>query len=264
MPAANVAKPGKAQKVEHTLVSPFDEVELNNSAAPSPFDVSESARKSRSEPKAVRENARYFVITSNSAENVVRSVRHNVWATQRKNESKLDEAYRSGAQVILLFSVQRSEAYQGYAQMRSAVGRSKLKGADPFNGFGRLFDVEWLRLYDLPFREVQHLRNPLAEDGKVTMSRDGQELANSVGHRLCSMIDKHIDQPDSFPLQEVSSFQASADGGSIKRRKFQHAPHPLEDGFEKQVDFFLSMQYEDYVEWWKHYGASSPGPTPPP
>eukprot|EP00438_Fugacium_kawagutii_P016554 Skav230615 [mRNA] locus=scaffold3185:66492:71078:- [translate_table: standard] len=105
---------------------------------------------------------------------------HNVWATQRKNETKLDEAYRSGDPIILLFSVQRSDAFQGYAQMRSSVGRSKLRGLDPFNGFGRLFDVEWLRLHDLPFREVQHLRTG---DVNVTMARDGQEIENNIGRR---------------------------------------------------------------------------------
>jgi hypothetical protein len=55
--------------------------------------------------------------------------------------------------------------------------------------------------------------------------------------------------------------------GDGKRRKIQHTlhpPHPLEDGFDKQVEFFLAMQYEDYVEWWKRFGASSPGPAPPP
>ena len=137
--------------------------------------------------------------------------------------------------MILLFSVQRSEAFQGYAQMRSTLGRSKLRGPDPFNGFGKLFDVEWLRLHDLPFREVAHLRTG---ESKVTMSRDGQEIENSAGRRVCAMIDKHIDEPESWPTPEVAY-------SDPKRRKAHHTPHPLEDGFEKQVEFFLNMQYED-------------------
>eukprot|EP00434_Breviolum_minutum_P001406 symbB.v1.2.001236.t1/scaffold63.1/size477159/7 len=90
------------------------------------------------------------------------------------------------------------------------------------------------------------------------MARDGQEIEKGVGRKVCSIIDKHIDDPESFP--QVQTWHLS----ETKRRKSHHAPHPLEDGFDKQVDFFLNMQYEDYVEWWKHYGASSPGPAPPP
>ena len=104
------------------------------------------------------------------------------------------------------------------------------------------------------------------------MSRDGQEIENSVGRRVCSMIDKHIDEPDSFPEMPpfATTWSPQSPEGDGKRTKIQHTlhplhpPHPLEDGFDKQVEFFLAMQYEDYVEWWKRFGASSPGPAPPP
>mmetsp|Transcript_786 Transcript_786/g.1967 ORF Transcript_786/g.1967 Transcript_786/m.1967 type:complete len:301 (-) Transcript_786:76-978(-) len=300
MPAANVAKPGRVlpagrvavaaaaeaprkSEPDGSVASPFDA----QIVSASPFDVDES-RAPRPAVQAVHDGeARYFVITSSSAENVVKSIRHNVWATQRKNEQKLDEAYRSGLPVLLLFSVQRSEAFQGYARMRSAVGRSKLKGTDPFHGFGRLFDVEWLRLHDLPFREVQQLRNPLADDAKVTLSRDGQELASSTGHKLCALIDKHIDEPESFPVRRevvptwqmswplpapgpgpvgtTASERSESEGTRRKRRrKLRNAPHALEDGFDKQVEYFLSLDYQDYLEWWKRSGAVSPGPAPLP
>ncbi|CAJ1416960.1 unnamed protein product [Effrenium voratum] len=105
---------------------------------------------------------RFFVITSNVGDNVVKSVENNVWATQRKNEPLLIDAFRSCRAVILIFSVSRSGAFQGYARMRSLPGHSRCK-ADPFSGFGRLFDVEWLRLQDVIMPEVSYLRNPLDE-----------------------------------------------------------------------------------------------------
>lgn len=301
MPAANVAKPGRAlpagrvpvaeekprdEPQEGTAASPFDASPFDAHIPASPFDVGEGRPRQRQAVQTLHtDDARYFVITSNSAENVVKSIRHNVWATQRKNEQKLNEAYHSGCTVFLLFSVQRSEAFQGYAKMRSAVGRSQLRGTDPFNGFGRLFDVEWMRLHDLPFREVQQLRNPLAEDGKVTLSRDGQELANGTGRKLCAIIDKHIDEPESFPVRHevpASLWQTSwaapfpatpgfpteraeSEGTRRKRRrKLRNAPHALEDGFDEHVEYFLGMDYEDYVEWWKRSGAIGPGPAPLP
>eukprot|EP00931_Biecheleriopsis_adriatica_P050135 TRINITY_DN29016_c0_g1_i1.p1 TRINITY_DN29016_c0_g1~~TRINITY_DN29016_c0_g1_i1.p1 ORF type:complete len:293 (+),score=58.21 TRINITY_DN29016_c0_g1_i1:49-927(+) len=292
MPAGHVAKPGKstplpvgrqaAQEkgaVPAAAASPFDAAGV---AASSPFDVGEAEgkRKAAREPaqEALHtEKTRYFVITSNTSENVVKSIRTNLWATQRKNEQKLDEAFKTASAVILVFSVNRSDAFQGYARMRSLVGRPKSRGSDPFNGFGRLFDVEWLRLHDLPYHEVQ-------------FSRDGQELSNSCGRKLCGLIDRHIDDPDSFPAprRPEASGQAwqpplqspqlpasgrdsssGSEGHKSKRkrrreRKYRHAPHPLEDGFDKQVEFFLSLDYEDYVEWWQRFGAVSPGPAPLP
>merc|ERR1711957_856548 len=60
-------------------------------------------------------------------------------------------------------------------------------------------EVEWLRLHDLQYREVELLRNPLNGDQAVRFSRDGQELTNTVGRRLCGIIDRHIDDPENFP-----------------------------------------------------------------
>merc|ERR1712137_129829 len=106
---------------------------------------------------------------------------------------------------MLVFSVNGSEAFQGYARMRSPIGHSRSRCIDPFNGFGRLFDIEWLRLHDLEYREVETLRNPLNGDRHVRFSRDGQELSNEVGKALCNLIDAHVEHPCSAPQLAVSS-----------------------------------------------------------
>jgi len=145
---------------------------------------------------------RYFIITSNIGEHVVKSVEHSVWATQRKNEQKLNDAFRTSTAVILVFSVNKSGAFQGYARMRSLTGRATCRG-DPFNGFGRLFDVEWLRLHDIDVAEVNYLRNPLDESRQVGYSRDGQELAHSVGAELCRHFDVQIYREDPSTYEPV-------------------------------------------------------------
>lgn len=153
----------------------------------------------RRSPLSEDPKTRFFVITSNTGENVVKSVQHNVWATQRKNEQKLNEAFRSAPAVILVFSVNKSGAFQGYARMRSTTGRSTCT-SDPFNGFGRLFDIEWMRLHDLEVIELQHLRNALDEHRQVGFSRDGQELSHSVGSELCRLFDVrvYLEEPMSY------------------------------------------------------------------
>lgn len=270
---------------------------------PSPWHYALPTQPPADEPLAPRadlhtDRTRYFVITSNTKENVVKSVRYSLWATQKKNERALDEAFQTAPAVILVFSVNRSDAFQGYALMRSPIGRPQSRSRDPFNGFGRLFDIEWLRLHDLPYREVKDVRNPLNMDRPVQFSRDGQELSNTAGRRLCGLIDRHIDDPDSFPKPEAqptstpappevqlpqlysldhgpasippavsrSSRSRSRSRGRRRKRekKYRRAPHPLEATFDEQVDFFLSLDFDDYVEWFRRFAAFSPGPTPPP
>mmetsp|Transcript_62995 Transcript_62995/g.137616 ORF Transcript_62995/g.137616 Transcript_62995/m.137616 type:complete len:355 (-) Transcript_62995:177-1241(-) len=220
------------------------------SAAPSP---------SEDRPSVHTDKTRYFVITSSNKENVVKSVKYNLWATQRKNEQRLDEAFRTAPAVVLIFSVNRSDCFQGYARMRSLVGQPASSSVDPFNKFGRLFDLEWLRLHDLPFREVDHLRNPLNGDRPVQTSRDGQELSNMCGRRLCTLIDQHIDEPDRF----LPRTQASADEEPPVKRRRAEAPEPTEALLEGQVEYFLSLSFENYCEWYARFGSTRPGPVAP-
>ncbi len=80
--------------------------------------------------------------------------------------------------VILIFSVNMSGFFQGYAQMMSAVGwrRDNIwsKGCGKINPWGCSFKVKWLRLNDLPFQKTLHLKNPLNDFKPVKISRDCQ------------------------------------------------------------------------------------------
>ena len=81
--------------------------------------------------------------------------------------------------------------------MRGLPGQS-LK-ADPFHGFGRLFDVEWLRLQDVVLPEVSYLRNGL-DSQPVSACRDGQELSYEAGKELCTHFDVrvYLEDPESY------------------------------------------------------------------
>lgn len=54
------------------------------------------------------------MIKSWNHDNVVQAMKDGVWATQEKNQSLLTEAFHTSRHVILLFSVNRSMAFQGY------------------------------------------------------------------------------------------------------------------------------------------------------
>ena len=55
---------------------------------------------------------RYFIVKSCNRENLELSVQQGVWATQRSNEAKLNEAFDSADNVILIFSVNRTRHFQ--------------------------------------------------------------------------------------------------------------------------------------------------------
>ncbi|CAE7805795.1 CPSF30 [Symbiodinium microadriaticum] len=133
---------------------------------------------------------RYFVIKSSSHKNLVLSIEHKVWATpSRQNQEKLNEAFRTAPHVILLFSVNGSGCFQGYAKMLGPVGHVS---TDVFEGFGRSFEVRWLRLDDLDFSEVSDIVNPWNENRSVKVSRDGQELPHAVGRQVCELVDHRV------------------------------------------------------------------------
>jgi len=191
-----------------------------------PEDDSDGAML-RGEPPAskihVHQGTRYFVIKSNNHKNLVLSIENSVWATQRHNEEKLNEALQNAPHVILIFSVNCSGSFQGYAKMLGRVGSSKK--AHVFNGYGRAFDVHWLRLDDLDFAEVSGLINPWNENKSVKISRDGQELPNSVGRQLCEMIDLRVFRGDPKGYATDANEAETGGFGGPSPREGQLGPH---------------------------------------
>jgi hypothetical protein len=56
---------------------------------------------------------RFFIIKSWNMQNVVEAQRNGIWATQEKNTRLFTEAFRDCRSVVLLFSVNKSMAFQG-------------------------------------------------------------------------------------------------------------------------------------------------------
>ncbi|XP_048491177.1 30-kDa cleavage and polyadenylation specificity factor 30 isoform X3 [Beta vulgaris subsp. vulgaris] len=135
---------------------------------------------------------RYFIVKSCNRENLELSVQQGVWATQRSNEAKLNEAFDSVEHVILVFSVNRTRHFQGCAKMTSKIGETagggNWKHAHGTAHYGRNFSVKWLKLCELTFNKTRHLRNPYNENLPVKISRDCQELEPSVGEQLASLL----------------------------------------------------------------------------
>ncbi|CAN6712811.1 unnamed protein product [Malus baccata var. baccata] len=167
---------------------------------------------STSQKTSTVHDTRYFIIKSLNHQNIQLSIEKGIWATQVMNEPILEEAFHNSGKVILIFSVNMSGAFQGYAQMISSVGWRRdnvwSQGSSRSNPWGRSFKVKWLRLNDLPFQKTLHLKNPLNEYKPVKISRDCQELSPDVGEVLCELLDGTDDVhglPNGIPMDDFPS-----------------------------------------------------------
>ncbi|XP_022846014.1 zinc finger CCCH domain-containing protein 45-like isoform X6 [Olea europaea var. sylvestris] len=152
-------------------------------------------------------NTRYFIIKSLNHQNIQLSIKKGLWATQIMNEPILEEAFQNSGKVILIFSVNMSGFFQGYAQMVSSVGwgRDEIwsQGSGKSKPWGRSFKVKWLQLHDLPFQKTLHLKNPWNEYKPVKISRDCQELPQDIGEALCELLDGGDDVYLNLKREEV-------------------------------------------------------------
>ncbi|EIM19168.1 hypothetical protein WALSEDRAFT_70821 [Wallemia mellicola CBS 633.66] len=125
---------------------------------------------------------RYFILKSHRFEDLLESVKKCKWSTQAHNEYVLDKAYRSSKQVILLFSINRSGGWFGYAKMTSGIIENS-------------FSLEWLKVQFLPFSYTK-IRNHFNGNREIKVSRDGTEVEPGIGQQL-------LDIWETAPIQDV-------------------------------------------------------------
>ncbi|TBU44272.1 YT521-B-like domain-containing protein [Dichomitus squalens] len=70
---------------------------------------------------------RYFILKSLTQFDLDLSVEKGLWATQRHNEGILDQAFRTSKEVYLIFSVNKSGEFYGYAKMAGPIMRGEAR-----------------------------------------------------------------------------------------------------------------------------------------
>ncbi|KAM7024136.1 3'-5' RNA helicase YTHDC2-like [Acridotheres tristis] len=159
----------------------------DSSPCASPSPVSGKGCKSPSLRQSMP--VRYFIMKSSNLQNIDISQQKGIWSTTPSNEWKLNGAFWESSVVYLIFSVQGSGCFQGFARMSSAIGCEKSQDWGSA-GFGGVFKVDWIRKEIIPFQFAHHLLNPWNDSKKVQVSRDGQELEPQVGEQLLELWDR--------------------------------------------------------------------------
>ncbi|KAI3362257.1 hypothetical protein L3Q82_012222, partial [Scortum barcoo] len=124
-------------------------------------------------PQSVLSSVRYFIMKSSNIRNIEISQQKGIWSTTPSNETKLAKAFMENNLIVLIFSVQGSGHFQGYARMTSGIIQESCQDWG-FMGLGGVFSVEWIHKESLPFPCTQHILNPWNDNKKVQISRDGQ------------------------------------------------------------------------------------------
>ena len=132
---------------------------------------------------SINSNCKFFVIKSFSEEDVHKSIKYNVWSSSKDGNLTLSNAFRiteeNKGNVYLFFSCNGSGRYCGIARMKSPCDENKSFGLWTQDGkWPGLFDVEWLLIKDVPFREFKNVIITM-KDGEVkpiSNSRDSQEI----------------------------------------------------------------------------------------
>ncbi|CAF1388418.1 unnamed protein product [Adineta steineri] len=133
----------------------------------------------------------YFLIKSGNEENVSLAKAKGVWSTPPANENKLNRAFRQYQNVILIFSVAESKAFQGFARMSGEARHD----SQPINwvlppgmsnrAFSGVIPIDWVSRRSLPFNQTLHLFNSWNENKPVKIGRDGQEIEPRCAEALC-------------------------------------------------------------------------------
>ncbi|PNP37307.1 hypothetical protein TGAMA5MH_10789 [Trichoderma gamsii] len=144
-------------------------------------------------PSTPTQEARFFLVKSFNSMNVEMAQRDGLWITKAENGPMLSFAFKQCKTVYLIFSINKSKAFQGYARMTTApdlniapakwMSNISWKASYPFR-------IEWLNTRRTAFWTLGDLKNAFNDDAPVFVGRDGQEYPEDCGHKILEVLDQ--------------------------------------------------------------------------
>ena len=131
----------------------------------------------------VDSNSKFFVIKSFSEEDVHKSIKYGVWSSSKNGNLTLSNSFQmtkeKNGNVYLFFSCNGSGRYVGVARMKTSCDENRTFEFWTQDGkWTGLFDVEWLFIKDVPFKEFKEIIITM-KDGEIkpiSNARDTQEI----------------------------------------------------------------------------------------
>ena len=152
--------------------------------------------RNASTSKNLDSNSKFFVIKSFSEEDVHKSIKYGVWSSSKNGNITLNNGFNitkeKNGNVFLFFSCNGSGRFCGVAKMKTPVDENKtFEFWTQDNKWPGLFDVEWIFIKDVPFKEFKDIIITM-KDGEikpVSNSRDTQEIPFEQGKIMMEKIE---------------------------------------------------------------------------
>jgi hypothetical protein len=130
----------------------------------------------------VLHDACYFLMKSNNFDNLLLAKAESVWSTPPQNEARINAAFATKSNILLIFSAKNSQSFQGFARVSAESNKNypPLPWVLPVGlsakALSSVFTLDWISRSELPYSKVRHIRNSLNMDQPVHVGRDGQEV----------------------------------------------------------------------------------------
>ncbi|KAK5637118.1 hypothetical protein RRF57_012830 [Xylaria bambusicola] len=198
------------------------------------------------------ENTRYFILRSDNPIDIETSAAHNVWTSSQRVNKILDKAWnRTDGQVLLFFSVIKSQKFCGIAQMTSGMDWAHTDDHWLEDSWKGRFTLNWLCLSELPFEGVRHVPVKSTTPGFRAIScYDGTEISAPSAFELLQAytarereVSQVVSPPPTITPMDVDSVPSSSRSApSIEQDLMRsHVPQSDEQSTKDRGHTFFSL-----------------------
>ena len=160
---------------------PYPADEMKCLAVPSPDEIARTKQVEAEEKQDFleTERSRFFVLHVRNTKDLVQAFSSCQWPTNLSYRMKLNEAYSTVQNVLLLFIDVSKQELCGCARMEGTIGKGRATLVRrPGAGSGNTIPLKWLSQSRVPPSVAQQLVN---DNKPLTQTRDGQEVSTDTG-----------------------------------------------------------------------------------
>ena len=154
--------------------------------------------KSKGLSAQISEASTFYVIKSFSEEDVHKSIKYGVWSSSKNGNQTLTNSFNlakgKGGNVYLFFSCNGSGRFVGVARMKTELEPERhFQYWTQDEKWPGLFEVEWVMIKDVPFREFKNIIITM-KDGEtkpISNSRDCQEIPFAYAKTMIEIFENY-------------------------------------------------------------------------